>query len=129
MSRDFDERRDSAILRNATSAFVGALLADVLPDLRLAARGLGYAVAVHGSEARDIDLVAIPWDNNAAAPKALVDRICGVLAGKLGRATSLLSDWSEKPHGRQAVTIIVSGGALCPEFDLSIMPRIGATEE
>lgn len=123
MSRLFDARADSPTLRRATLAFVEAFLEDVLPDLRLAARGCGYALTVHGSLARDIDLVAIPWEPGADEPELLVNRLCGVLAGKIGRATHSSADWGEKPHGRRAVSIFTAGG-MVPEIDLSIMPRV-----
>lgn len=40
----------------------------VIGPLRHTARQLGWAVAVHGSLARDIDLVFVPWHHTAAAP-------------------------------------------------------------
>lgn len=102
------------------AAYVERLLEDLLPPMRLAARGCGYAIAVHGSLQRDIDLVAIPWTVNAVDPKLLVNRLSGVIAGCLGRAHPS-ADWADKPHGRKAVTIITCGEA---EIDLSIMPRL-----
>jgi hypothetical protein len=122
MARHFDARQDSEVLRRATTAFVHQLLDDVLPPLRLAARGCGYALTVHGSLARDIDLVAVPWEERADEPELLVQRISGVLAGIVGRAyVSRRDKWTDKPHGRVACTIIMPGD--CPEIDLSIMPR------
>lgn len=123
MSRAFDARHDSPILRRATAAFVGQFLDDVLPALRLAARGSGYAITVHGSLSRDIDLVAIPWEERPDTPELLVQRLCGVLAGIVGRALPASAErWVDKPHGRRALTIIMPG--YCPEIDLSIMPRV-----
>lgn len=127
MSDIFDARADSPALRAATKAFVEAFLAEVLEDLRLAARGSGYAVAVHGSRARDIDMIAIPWTIQADSPDFLVKRLCGVLAGKVGRAVYSKSEWSDKPHGRRATTIIMPG--MCPEIDLSVMPRIEPSDD
>lgn len=121
MSDGFDARKDSDILRRATRAYVTTLLDDLLPSLRVAARGCGYALAVHGSLSRDIDLVAIPWTVGAQDPDFLVDRLCGVIAGAMGRAIRTNKTWAEKPHGRRAVTIITTGPG---EFDLSVMPRI-----
>lgn len=120
MSDGFESRKDSPALRRATRAYVEQLLEDLLPPLRLAARGCGYAIAVHGSLARDIDLVAIPWTAGAYTPDKLVERLLGVVAGVLGRAVAP-GEWSDKPHGRKALTIITSGPA---EIDLSIMPLI-----
>ncbi len=121
MSDHFDAHRESATLRKAQLAFNTTLLEAMLPDMRMAARGCGYALTMHGTLARDIDLVAIPWTDRADTPDLLVDRLLGVVAGHAGRALRSAA-WTEKPHGRRAVTIIHThmGG----EIDLSIMPRI-----
>lgn len=124
MSDHFEARRDSPAQRRAMRAYIEALLDDLLPAMRLAARGCGYAIAVHGSLARDIDLVAIPWTAQAQKPEFLVERLCGVIAGVLGRAVRV-GEWGERPHGRQAVTIITPGDA---EVDLSIMPCMSAED-
>ena len=125
MSDHFESRVDVPTFRKAQRAYIEAMLDDLLPPLRLAARGCGYALAVHGSLARDIDLVAIPWTSSATSAKALVDRLCGVIAGICGRAHPL-GEWTTKPHGRQALIIITSGDA---EIDLSIMPLGTPSEE
>jgi hypothetical protein len=119
MSDHFDARKDCPALRRATAAFIAELMADMLPAMRLAARGCGYALAEHGTMARDIDLIAIPWTAGAAEPDLLVARLCGVVAGFVGRAHPA-GDWTEKPHGRRAKTII--HGAFGAEIDLSVMP-------
>jgi hypothetical protein len=122
MSASF-EARDCPAIRTATRAFTEALLAEMLPGLQLAARGCGYALAVHGSLARDIDLLAVAWTEQAETPELLVNRLCGALAAFTGRAINLTrAGWTEKPHGRLACTIILPG--MCPEIDLSIMPGI-----
>lgn len=41
-----------------------------LPDFRLiweVARGCGYAIGLHGSMKRDVDLIAVPWTDEARA--------------------------------------------------------------
>ena len=119
MSAYFDVRKDSPMERRAQRAYVDALLAELLPPLQMAARGCGYALAVHGSLCRDIDLIAVPWTEQADDPKLLVDRMLGVIAGLLGRATA--QDWTSKPHGRQSILIYHAGHGA--EIDLSVMPR------
>lgn len=125
MSDHFDARKDSPALRRATRAYVEQLLEDLLPPLRMAARGCGYAIAVHGSLSRDIDLVAIPWTASAYSPEKLVERLLGIIAGVMGRAT-VAGEWTDKPHGRRAL-IIITGGE--PEIDLSIMPKVATKED
>lgn len=123
MSDIFQAEKDCPAIKRATRAFVESFLADALPGMQLAARGCGYALAVHGSLSRDIDLIAVPWTNNADKPELLVQRLCGALSALVGRAINLRGDdWTEKPHGRRALTIILPGN--CPEIDLSIMPLV-----
>lgn len=126
MSDHFEARSDSAVIKRATRAFVDAFLAEVLPDLRLVARGCGYALAVQGSLARDIDIIAIPWTESADDADFLLRRMVGVLSGKVGRAFSEKA-WTEKAHGRRAKTIILPG--MCPEIDFSVMPTISKEGE
>lgn len=121
MSDFFDARSECAVIKRATKAFVESFLDDVLPDLRMVARGSGYALAVHGSLARDIDMIAIPWTSQAVDADILLQRLCGSLDGKVGRAFSEKA-WTEKSHGRRAKTIILPG--MCPEIDFSVMPTI-----
>lgn len=127
MSDFFDVRSDSEPLRRATKAFVEAFLDECLEDLRLCARGCGYALMVHGSLSRDIDVLAVPWTERADGPEFLRDRLCGALAAKFGRAVYPSKDWTEKPHGRRACTIILPGFA--PEIDLSVLPRTTKEDE
>lgn len=123
-----DKHRNAA-LRAASSAFLAELVERLLPPMREAALGFGYAIAVHGSLARDVDLVAIPWTESAADPDVLVESLVGVVRGVVGRAYThkgkRKSDrfaWAEKPHGRRAVLIHHAG--FIGEIDLSVMPRL-----
>jgi len=120
MSKYFDVRKDASIERLAQRAYVDVLLAELLPPLRLAARGSGYAIAVHGSLCRDIDLIAIPWTEQADDADMLVQKMLGVVSGLLGRASA--QEWKDMPHGRRAILIYHSGNGA--EIDLSVMPRV-----
>ena len=95
----------------------------MLPGMQLAARGCGYALAVHGSLARDIDLIAVPWTEHCDTPEYLLQQLKGAVAAQVGRSLTQRDEkWTEKPHGRRSCTIILAG--ICPEIDLSVMPRI-----
>lgn len=100
--------------------------------LRAVARECGYAVGVHGSEARDLDLVAVPWAVEAVSAQDLVDRICEAM-GLRERAANVYADPDgprvmpnpePKPWGRLAWSL--DG---CPPkwkyVDLSVAPRAG----
>ncbi len=92
-----------------------------IEQLTTAARGHGYALAVHGSLARDVDLVAVPWIESADEAERLVETLRGVLAGIFGRC--LTRGWSDKPHGRRACTLLVWAEGEHIDFDVSVLPR------
>ena len=94
----------------------------LIDPMRKVARHLGYALAVHGSLARDIDLIAVPWIDDAVEPAALVGALIEVIKGfdKNGFAFVDKDCPRLKPHGRLAWSIHFTGGGY---FDLGVMPR------
>jgi len=112
-------------------AYNRALLDLILPPIRRAAQDAGYAITVHGSLNRDIDLVAIPWiEHNVWSKEALVDAICGAVRGAVGRCYYHSNkEWTVKPHGRFAKTLMVWCGQNTADIDLSVMPTTPAKEE
>lgn len=95
--------------------------ATLIDPIRRVARQFGYAVAQHGSLARDIDLVAIPWSEHAVPPELLVEAIAALVKAYAGGSFgSIDQDCPRaKPHGRLAWSINGFGFYI----DLSIMPR------
>jgi len=108
----------------------------LIPALREVARRHGYALTVHGSQERDIDLVAVPWTDNATDARALVSAIfdaCHAIIGSViwphapaGEGVLEASSGSlEKPvckcHGRLAWCIFLGEDQY---IDLSVMPRM-----
>lgn len=104
---------------SASRAPAYACLVPMLADV---AREHGYALAVHGSMQRDLDLVAVPWVDGAAEAEVLV-------AALQGRVSWIADDAPVGPtvraHGRRSWAITLYGG---PYLDISVMPR-GAVEE
>lgn len=108
-------------MRKATRAPAYAVIYHGLAEV---ARKYGYALAIHGSVLTDLDLVAIPWTDNAVdaetVKRAIVKHIglCGINTDENG------NDWDipfAKPHGRVAWKFhLEAGGAV----DLSVMPRM-----
>lgn len=74
----------------------------------------GYALAVHGSLARDFDLIAVPWAEVPAEPETVLEAI------KARFATNYIGEPTAKPHGRVAHTLSVGFGECA--VDLSFMP-------
>lgn len=96
-------------------------------DLRAAARRLGYALALHGSVKRDVDLVAFPWVEDAAAPDDLAEALLAAMprGSHLHKTAAGAIDWSLKPHGRRACTIHAPGEWYANTYlDLSVAPRL-----
>lgn len=82
---------------------VRALARRIVRPLRERAKALGYAIAVHGSLERDIDLVAVPWTDQAYEPEALANGLRQVLAKlyPIGLEIEPAADPTKmKPHGR-----------------------------
>jgi hypothetical protein len=119
------DKNDNPAVREATGAFIQSLLDATLPAIREAARFQGYAVAVHGSLMRDIDLIAVAWTEQARPAPKLVEAICGAVGGVLGNCF-VLSQLGEKPHGRLSCTLVHPGFA--GEIDLSVIPPLPQAE-
>jgi hypothetical protein len=110
-----------------------SLFAKVLRPMRLRARELGYALGLHGSASRDLDLIAAPWREGAIAPFDLAFAMRDVVNEVLGIAAPMGFSLSTapRPHGREAWSIHLveeietdeTGWTCSPYIDLSIMPR------
>lgn len=85
---------------------------DVEPIRRLA-REVGYALGVHGSLERDLDLIAAPWSEDAVSASELAAHIASGLNG------SVLAP-EEKPLGRWSCNIQIDGWFKL--IDLSVAP-------
>lgn len=120
-----DEKHPNPADVAVARAMCTALLDHILEPMRRVARDAGYALTVHGSLARDIDLVAIPWvEHRVGDPDFLVSRLTAVVAGVIGRCNAG-KDWTEKPHGRRAKTLMVWGTRFgTVDLDLSVMPAL-----
>lgn len=122
-----------ALMSRTVPSELGALYDDALIAARATARTHGYALAVHGSQMRDLDLIAVPWVEAPSDPEMLATAIRDAVHGAF---TS--GDPQKKPHGRLAWAIHLNhptrlGDALAalkvpfaPFIDLSVMP-VGAS--
>lgn len=94
----------------------------LLPLLISVARKKGYALAVHGSMATDLDLIAVPWTEVAATPEDLVETMRAAIGGVIHDEREHDHNPAPKPHGRLAWSIYLQEGRG-PYIDLSITPR------
>ena len=94
--------------------------ASLYPVLRQAAREHGYALALHGSLTKDLDVLAVPWVEGASDPVTLAHAVCEAAGGFIELRIDLGQNPKQMPHGRLAWTIQLgsNGGYV----DLSVMP-------
>lgn len=85
------------------------------------ARSNGYAIGLHGSMRRDVDLIAVPWTDDAVRPALLIQALCIALNARLVGASEA------KPHGRVAVTLQIDG--WFKPIDLSIWAPARRSQE
>lgn len=115
-------------MKDVNNAVTYALL---IPELARAGREVGYAIAVHGSLAKDLDIIAVPWTPEAVSAERVVMHLMAAVYGTMrngGRVgadgkmeTSHGSEPTVKPHGRLAWTIHIGRENLY--LDVSVMPR------
>lgn len=112
----------------------------MITPLRAVAKQHGYALAVHGSLARDIDLVAVPWTVTvspaavlAEAIRAEMESITGHMSFWLDEKDAAPGDYDRrnpesKPHGRLGWSIHMAGTGTY--VDLSVIEhsrKVGET--
>ena len=96
-----------------------------LPKIREAAEECGYAIGLHGSMRRDLDLIAVPWvathSNKDHLARAIQIAACGI--------SSSSYTWETKPCGRVAASFPVCwtahGIPSNGHIDLSVMTPNG----
>jgi hypothetical protein len=88
--------------------------AAIYPDLAAIFQRHGYALAVHGSVARDFDIIAVPWAEKISTPKEVLDAVLETFAITISVDSPVV-----KNHGRSAYTLICGFGNC--QMDLSFI--------
>jgi hypothetical protein len=117
------------------------LYKQLIGPLRDVAIRLGYAIGVHGTLKRDIDLIACPWESSAVSAGVLVRALQAKAREVVGYAEPHPRErkkWnrdgvtgfvrghgriSAKPHGRRCWTFYLYPTHEGTYIDLSVMPR------
>lgn len=71
--------------------------------IRELAKEVGYALGVHGSLERDLDVIAAPWTAEAVSHEQLLAHICE------GLGATVAGGISQRPHGRSSACIHMQG--------------------
>lgn len=91
--------------KSVTSNGRAVFYAAMWDDLRQAAMDCGWALALHGSLSSDMDIMAMPWVENAATANEMVERIIDCFG--FCRPPHCEVDKKSKPNGRVVYTIPV----------------------
>lgn len=96
----------------------------ILGLLHDAAFRCGYALGVHGTLGRDLDLIAMPWVEDAKTSTELMEALALACGGRVYSMVDLgggkiVDNPILKPHGREGWTIVLGGGTY---LDVSAMP-------
>lgn len=91
---------------------------------RIIAWQYGYSASLHGSYTRDLDILLTPWTQEARENH---DQLIRLIADACNLTISVKNvqgelHWSEKPHGRRAISLHFPGAADRRWVDISIMP-------
>lgn len=102
-----------------------------LPAIRDAAHEHGYAIGLHGSLRRDMDLIAVPWRDGASDKDKLAHAIAMAAVGMTRNGGY---EWETKPAGRVATSLPCCwtpwhGEAGSGHIDLSVMTPAPAQGE
>lgn len=98
------------------------------PSLVRVAREHGYALALHGSMATDMDLIAVPWTDEATDAETLIEALRASVQGVIRYSQEEQAGDPvprHRPHGRLCWPIFLDEHGS-PYLDVSVMPRIAA---
>lgn len=116
----------SNLNRNKPTKVKPSLYAYIYFDLKNIAYNYGYNLVLHGSLSRDLDLIAIPWQQVVKPHEDMIDEFIDYLGG-----TILMRDglkYTEMYHGRINYIIDLNrnldkqGNDLQYYLDISITP-------
>lgn len=99
----------------------GPVYAAMYAELAEVCRSHGYALAIHGSLARDFDVIAIPWVENPETPQTVIDYITTRFSIRQ------IGEPKQKLHGRIAYTVSIVFGSTA--LDFSFMPIVPKAEQ
>lgn len=95
--------------------YAAVYAAALYPQLAKIFQSHGYALAVHGSLARDFDVIAVPWAEKVSNPEDVIKEITD------GFVIHVIGEPTPKRYGRVAYFISVGFGECA--IDLSFFPN------
>lgn len=106
------DEREAEAFADGWRAHVGMQLvgnpvvyAALYPSLVTIGREHGYAIALHGSLRKDMDVIAVPWTEDPANAETLVAAVLEDTGGRV------LGEPTDRPWGRRVWTINLANGS------------------
>ena len=94
-----------------------AFYAAIWEDLRNAALDKGWALALHGSLSSDMDIMGMPWTENASTVEEMVQSLSNCFTGSIWKEGHA-NPFYDKPFGRVVYTLTIWADFY---VDLSVM--------
>jgi len=76
--------------------------ASILDDLKQKALECGWALGLHGSLQNDMDVMAMPWTEDATDAQTMIEKLSECFNGNIWQEHN--KEFSEKPRGRKVYT-------------------------
>lgn len=95
--------------------------------IRIMAWSYGYSALLHGSFTRDLDVVLVPWTEGATKEPRPLIRLIADRIGWTVQHEGLDTEFTIKPHGRKAWSLLAPGISDPRWIDISVMPIIKET--
>lgn len=87
-----------------------SLYAYYFEALKVIAKDHGFNLVLHGSMARDLDLIAIPWIDDPSPTIDLIKSIADYIGGEILKAEENTLHYKNLPGGRTAYVINLNRG-------------------
>jgi len=92
-----------------------AIYSFLYPIINEVCKQHGYACCLHGSLQKDLDIIAVPWDEDISSISDLVNSVTNAVGGILFNETPI-----ERGHGRLAFWISLGTEIYDPYIDFSV---------
>jgi hypothetical protein len=124
MHNELTAETASALREGAPYGIIDPDYARVYSQARIVAWQFGFALVIHGSFTRDLDLLLVPWEVRAC------NGVAQTVVERIARACGLTVNGapSDKAHGRKAYRLLFPGAHDPRWVDLSVMPAAPAVQ-
>ena len=122
------------VVRRSHYGIVDPDYARVFTQARIIAWQYGYACMMHGSFTRDLDLLLVPWteqagDNHDQLLKLIAESCDLRFRDGKDEVYESTVDFTDKPYGRKACSLFFKEPSDRRWIDISIVPRVVATAQ